>query len=326
MSHRKWDGAIAMLNLALWYRRFGEPESVLQAETTPLSPRQPGKIRVRMLFSPVNASDLIPITGAYRHRTPLPAIAGYEGVGIVTETPAAYPALLGKRVLPLRGQGTWQRYVDCPAAYAVPVPDDVDSLLAARAYINPLAAQMMLDRYPPVGKTVLLTAAGSDCAVLLGQWARQAGAEAVYGIHRSPVHAQRLAEMGIVPIAQHDMTAVNAAAAQAEVVYDATGGSLAETILSVMPETGTFVCYGLLSGQTFRQQRPLPRVAWFHIRNYLDALSAEAWQAEFRRIWPKLRASQCSDVTLYPLSEWQRAVGNYREAGRTGKPMLSMDN
>lgn len=244
----------------------------------------------------------------------------------MTETPAAYPALLGKRVLPLRGQGTWQRYVDCPAAYAVPVPDDVDSLLAARAYINPLAAQMMLDRYPPVGKTVLLTAAGSDCAVLLGQWARQAGAEAVYGIHRSPVHAQRLAEMGIVPIAQHDTAAVNAAAAQAEVVYDATGGSLAETILSVMPETGTFVCYGLLSGQTFRQQRPLPRVAWFHIRNYLDALSAEAWQAEFRRIWPKLRASQCSDVTLYPLSEWQRAVGNYREAGRTGKPMLSMDN
>ncbi|KAB2528348.1 alcohol dehydrogenase, partial [Enterobacter hormaechei] len=197
-----------MLNLALWYRRFGEPESVLQAETTPLSPRQPGEIRVRMLFSPVNASDLIPITGAYRHRTPLPAIAGYAGVGIVTETPAAYPALLGKRVLPLRGQGTWQRYVDFPAAYAVPVPDDVDSLLAARAYINPLAAQMMLDRYPPVGKTVLLTAAGSACAFLLGQWARQAGAEAVYGIHRSPVHAQRLAEMGIVPIAQHDTTSV----------------------------------------------------------------------------------------------------------------------
>lgn len=315
-----------MLNLALWYRRFGEPESVLQPETAPMPPRQPGEIRVRMLFSPVNASDLIPITGAYRHRTPLPAIAGYEGVGIVTETPAAYPTLLGKRVLPLRGKGTWQRYVDCPAGYAVPVPDDVDSLLAARAYINPLAAQMMLDRYPPTGKTVLLTAAGSDCAVLLGQWARQAGAEAVYGIHRSPVHAQRLAELGIVPIAQQDMAAVNAAAARADVVYDATGGSLAETILGVMPESGTFVCYGLLSGQTFRQQRALPRVAWFHIRNYLDALSTEAWQAEFQRIWPKLRASQCSDVTLYPLSEWQRALGNYREAGRTRKPVLSMEN
>ncbi|MCY0771451.1 zinc-dependent alcohol dehydrogenase family protein [Enterobacter cloacae complex sp. 2022EL-00788] len=315
-----------MHNLSLWYRRFGEPESVLQAESAALCTLKPGDLRVRMLFAPVNASDLIPVTGAYRHRTPLPAVAGYEGVGVVAEAPAAYAALLGKRVLPLRGQGTWQRYVDCPAEYAVPVPDDVDSRLAARAYINPLAAQMMLDRYPASGKTVLLTAAGSDCAILLGQWARRAGAEAIYGIHRSAVHAGRLADMGIVPIAQHDREAVNAAASRADVVYDATGGSLAETILSVMPERGTFVCYGLLSGQTFRQQRALPRVAWFHIRNYLDSLSAEAWQAEFQRIWPELRASRCSDLALYPLPEWQRALGYYREAGRAGKPVLSMED
>jgi NADPH:quinone reductase-like Zn-dependent oxidoreductase len=75
--------------------------------------------RANAVFS-VNASDLIPITGAYRHRTPLPAVAGYEGVGIVTDAPASFAHLLGKRVLPLRGQGTWQRYVDCPAEYAIP--------------------------------------------------------------------------------------------------------------------------------------------------------------------------------------------------------------
>ena len=68
---------------------------------------------------------------------------------------------------------------------------------------------------------------------------------------------------------------VTAVAARADVVYDATGGSLAETLLGVMPEEGVFVCYGLLSGQTFRQRRALPRVEWFHIRNYLDALSVE---------------------------------------------------
>jgi hypothetical protein len=45
---------------------------------------------------------------------------------------------------------------------------------------------MMLTRYPPEGKRVLLTAAGSDCAILLGQWARQAGAEAVYGFTVPP--------------------------------------------------------------------------------------------------------------------------------------------
>ena len=165
-----------MDNLALWYRRFGEPESVLQPEAGPPGELMPGNLRVRMLFSPINASDLIPITGAYRHRTPLPAVAGYEGVGIVTQAPASFAHLSGCRVLPLRGQGTWQHVVDCPAEYAIPVPEHIDSHLAARAYINPLAAQMMLTRYSPQNKQVLLTAAGSDCALLLGQWALRAGA------------------------------------------------------------------------------------------------------------------------------------------------------
>lgn len=52
-----------MNNLALWYRRFGEPESVLHAESSAPALRQPGDLRVRMLYSPVNASDLIPVTG-----------------------------------------------------------------------------------------------------------------------------------------------------------------------------------------------------------------------------------------------------------------------
>ena len=48
--------------------------------------------------------------------------------------------MIGKRVLPLRGSDTWQRYVDCDPETAVPVPDDIPGTLAARAYINPLSA------------------------------------------------------------------------------------------------------------------------------------------------------------------------------------------
>lgn len=313
-----------MDNFALWYRRFGEPESVLQVENTPAGNLMPDNVRVRMLFSPVNASDLIPMTGAYRHRTPLPAVAGYEGVGVVVQTAPEQAHLMGQRVLPLRGQGTWQTLVDCPANYAVPVPDDIDSHLAARGYINPLAAQMMLTLYPPQGKRVLLTAAGSDCAILLGQWARQAGAVEVYGIHRSPVHAGRLQAMGIVPIAQNDTARISAIAAHADVVYDATGGALAEAILKLMPEAGRFVCYGLLSGQTFRQRQALPRVEWFHLRHCLGALDVEGWQETFRQIWPRLRASQYSDVSLYPVAHWRDALQRYRQAGRLSKPLLKM--
>lgn len=313
-----------MDNLALRYGRFGEPGSVLQPDMSSPGPLMPGCLRVQMLFSPVNASDIIPITGAYRHRTPLPTVAGYEGVGVVIDAPEEAVHLLGKRVLPLRGQGTWQRYVDCPLRMAIPVPDDIHSHLAARAYINPLAAQLMLTHYPSAGKRVLLTAAGSDCAILLGQWARRLGAETVYGIHRSAIHADRLAALGIIPISQNETATIRAIAAQSDRVYDATGGRLAEEILNAMPEEGVFICYGILSGQPFRQQHARPRVEWFHIRNYLDTLSVEEWQAAFRQIWSRLRTSHYSEATLFPLTEWQAALTFYREAGRFSKPLLSM--
>lgn len=312
----------SMEHTALRYRQFGEPESVLQREISEKAPLQPGMLRVQMRLAPVNASDLIPITGAYRHRITLPAIAGYEGMGQVIAVPDGAALLPGQRVLPLRGEGTWQQYVDCPAALAIPVPDFVEDALAARAFINPMAAWLMLNLWPVQGKRVLLTAAGSDCAILLGQWAQRRGATAVYGIHRSAIHADRLRAIGIVPVAQQDSDTVRALAASSDIVYDATGGELAQTILNSMRSSATFVCYGLLSGQPFSLQRHFPPTHWFHIRNHFAALSPQAWQAAFSEIWPLLAESQYSDAMQIPFSAWPSALAGYRQAGRTHKPLL----
>ncbi|WP_039058367.1 zinc-dependent alcohol dehydrogenase family protein [Enterobacter sp. Bisph1] len=312
-----------MYNTSLVYRCFGDPLTTLQEETATLAPLRAGAIRVKMRFSPVNASDLIPIAGAYSHRITLPAIAGYEGVGVVTETNGSNANLLGTRVLPLRGSGTWQQYVDCPAELAVPVPDDIADTLAARAWINPFAAQMMLELYPVRGKHVLITAAGSDCAGYLAQWARLQGAKSVTGIYRSAIHAQRLAAYGIAPLADSDSAGIKQAAAKAAVVYDAVGGTLAETILQAMPQDGMFISYGLLSEEPFSIRRRLPVVHWFHIRNYLDAMPASAWQQAFVGIWDQLRNSQSSEVTLIDFHQWQQAIAQYHSAGRTVKPLLA---
>jgi len=314
-----------MENTALCYRQFGEPGSVLQRETAIKAPLQPGNLRVQMLMAPVNASDLIPITGAYRHRITLPATAGYEGVGRVIAAPDSAGSLLGQRVLPLRGEGTWQQYVDCPASMAIPVPDTIATPLAARAFINPMAAWLMLSLYPVQSKQVLLTAAGSDCGILLGQWALRQGAKAVYGIHRSAIHAERLRGMGIASIAQQDSDSIRAIAATSDLAFDATGGELAQTILSAMHKRAAFICYGLLSGQPFTLQRHFPPMHWFHIRNHFEALNPQAWQAAFREIWPSLAASQYSDARLLPFTDWQSALAHYRQAGRTCKPVLGFE-
>src|SRR5260370_29738506 len=75
---------------------FGPPEELLQVRDVaePGEPG-PGQVRVRMLASPINPSDLHYIRGDYGKRPILPATPGFEGVGIVE---AAGSGLLARRV------------------------------------------------------------------------------------------------------------------------------------------------------------------------------------------------------------------------------------
>jgi NADPH:quinone reductase-like Zn-dependent oxidoreductase len=311
--------------LSLWYRQFGAPDAVLSLEASCLEKRDTGHIRVRMSAAPINPSDLIPITGAYRHRVQPPMIAGYEGVGTVVEAPLQGPCRVGQRVLPLRGTGTWQSYVDCDPAFAVPVPEDIDDDLALRAYINPLAAFLMIRRFSPAGRTVLLTAASSTCAGLLAEWCLAAGARSVIGIHRSPQSLKALPASGMTLIQADDLSAITAFAKTSDLVFDAVGGGLATQVLANLPPGATVVSYGLLSGElpVFVSGAPVPQR--FHIRDHLEGVTPRLWQDWFAEIWPLLRAAHLPPVTRFPVADWRQALAHFHTPGRRSKPVLVFD-
>lgn len=312
-----------MLNDALWYRRFGQPAQVLTLEATKLTDLAPGAVRVRMAAAPINPSDLIPIGGAYSHRVRPPLVAGYEGVGTVVAAGGPAAAMIGRRVLPLRGAGTWQRYVDCDPAWTVRVPDAVDTGLAARGYINPLAAMLMLRLWPVEGRRVLVTAAGSSCANLLAQWALAAGAREVVGVYRSAAHRDRLMELGVAPLSMAGD--VEAAAARADLVFDAVGGTLATRVLAAMPSAGAFVSYGLLSGVGFTRSSTGPAPQRFHLRDRLDGLEPSVWQGWFADLWPLLTHAWLPQAAYFPLSSWREALALFETPGRQVKPMLGLE-
>ncbi|AHG20606.1 alcohol dehydrogenase [Chania multitudinisentens RB-25] len=313
-----------MHNLALWYRKFGAPEETLKIERKALDIRPINLVRIRMICSPVNASDLIPITGAYGHRIVPPLVAGYEGVGYVFDAPDSYKELIGKRVLPLMGQGTWQKFVDCEPDRLISVPDDISDELASRAYINPVAALMLLRTYSPQGKRILLTASSSDCGILLGQWALLLGAKSVTGIYRSSIHERRLYECGITPISQDKIEQISLAANESDLVFDAVGGELAELLLENISEKSVYVCYGSLSGKLFRQKKFFPEVKWFHLRDYVKNLSVMQWKNIFIDIWSLLKISKYHDTISFSLNNWQDAIKFYKKSGREQKPILIM--
>lgn len=311
-----------MWNDALCYQQYGAPETVLALHHLPLPPLAPGLVRVQMRYAPVNPSDLIPITGAYRHRTTLPSVAGYEGVGVVVEASMRGYPLLGQRVLPLRGAGTWQRYLDIDPHWLVSVAQGIDDEVAARGYINPLTAMLMLTRWPVVGKHVLLTAASSSCASLLAQWALAMGARSVSGIIRSPRHAPRLQQYGVYPLLENDRALIEQVSQYSELVFDAVGGELADLLLSVLPVTSTLVSYGLLSGRPFTQTRASAAVRKFHLREALPTLSVEQWQGAFAEIWQRLPTTMQPPAQRLVFRDWREAIAAAGQPGKGGKILL----
>ncbi|QEH35945.1 Alcohol dehydrogenase GroES-like domain protein [Aquisphaera giovannonii] len=305
-------------------RRFGRPADVLALEEEPLGPRPAGAIRVRMIAAGINPSDLIPIAGAYAHRITLPMVAGYEGAGVVEEADPPWSGLVGRRVLPLRGPGTWQSVVDADPRWTIVVPDDIPDDVAARAYINPLAALLMLDSWPVQGRRVLLTAGGSSCARLLGRWALDADAAEVTSVIRSNVHAETLSGLGLTPVRMDDPGAVRRAAYRADLAFEAVGGPLAGTILDAMPATSHLISYGLLSGTPFVPVQGKATVHRFHVRDHLPRLDPDSWRACFDRLWPRLCGPGLVPARRFPMGAWREALAAHESAGRGFKVVLDL--
>ena len=69
-----------------------------------------------------------------------------------------------------------------------------------------------------------------------------------------------------------------------DLVFDAVGGELANTLLSVLPASSILISYGLLSGQPLTQTRGSATVRKFHLREALPTLSVAAWRRGGRRL------------------------------------------
>src|ERR1700680_299775 len=117
---------------ALIFRKTGEPKSILELAEMPVPPLGPGEVLVRVLLSPINASDLHMVRGRYGYQPELPASPGIEGVGIVEAVgPGVQGSMVGTRVVFVHTWNTWREQIVCPVDRLVPVPDGLGDPAAA---------------------------------------------------------------------------------------------------------------------------------------------------------------------------------------------------
>ncbi len=124
----------------------------------------------------------------------------------------------------------------------------------------------------------MLTAASSSCASLLGQWRWRWRPLGEAGLFARPQHRARLEQAGIYPILDTDRALMEKVSQHSDLVFDAVGGELANTLLSVLPGSSTLISYGLLSGRPLTQTRGSATVRKFHLREALPTLSVAAWR------------------------------------------------
>jgi NADPH:quinone reductase-like Zn-dependent oxidoreductase len=247
---------------ALIFHETGEPKNVLTMEEIPTPPLNPGEALVRVLLSPINASDLHMVRGRYGYQPKLPASPGIEGIGIVEAVgPGVQNSMIGTRVVFLDTWSTWREQIVCPADKLVPVPDGLDDAAAASSYINPLTAwALTLSAHNlKEGDWLLQTAAASSVGKFVLQLAQQYRFKTINVIRRREQESiiRNLGGNEVICTADEDLRArLNelTSGKGIERAIDCVAGEVGAEIARNLSPGGTMLVYGALSSH--RQTDP----------------------------------------------------------------------
>lgn len=316
-------------------RDFGDPTQVVELEAFLPGEIAPGQVRVSMTTSTINPSDLITISGAYRSRTPLPFMPGFEGVGIVTEVGAGCSRLVpGQRVIPIGTAGSWQNVKDNAEDWCLLVPDGLDDEQAATSYINPLTAWAMLHeeyRIRP-GMTVAISAAGSAIGQMIIRLANGMGITPI-AFYRSDKAGSNLIGLSAEKIQYDTSASLSEICARwpgpkVDAFFDCVGGEDAAAFSRLVKPGGLFAHYGLLSGKSIATSswvRKDVNIKLFHLRSWIRTVPLE----QVHRAYDRVTALTCvgdisTDVRArYSLDQVTAALVQAASSSPDGKVLLN---
>jgi len=334
----------------LQFETVGEPGEVLRLADGPVP--EPGHLEVvvRLIARPINPSDLVYIRGRYGVQPALPAVPGFEGIGVVDAVgPGVVKFRPGDRVVPLFQQGTWQQHLVGLVGALLPVPDNVDDGSAAQVLVNPFTAFVMLrevlqvqtrtreEHGPPLNRWLIQTAAGSA----LGRQIIELGKVwdfRTINVVRRPEQVDELLEFGAQHVICSSTESIKDRVKEltdgegAWAAIDAVGGEVGSEVARSLRVGATMLVVAALSGQPLQvgagtllfKQLQL-RGFWLHQWQASRDATAEKVETIAAELFKLMAAGKLtmSVEAAYDLAEYQVAVAHAERAGRTGKVLLT---
>jgi NADPH:quinone reductase-like Zn-dependent oxidoreductase len=250
-------------NRVVLISRFGGADE-LQVVDAPLPTARRGEVRVRVLASSLEYTDVVIRRHLYPwvHRRP-PFVLGYDVVGEVDQLGDGVSGLqLGDRVADLTVLGSNTGYRTLRADRLVRVPAGVDAAEASALILSWTTAYQLLHRAARVqrGQRVLVHGAAGAVGQALLALGRRAGLE-LWGTARGK-HAGLIRELGAAPIDYQREDFTRVLPGGFDVVFDGIGEDGYRRSLAALKRGGLLCAYGYSAGVR-AQRRMLTILMWF---------------------------------------------------------------
>jgi NADPH:quinone reductase-like Zn-dependent oxidoreductase len=318
--------------------RWGDPDEVLQIRDAPVPQPGRGQVRVRMLASPVNPSDVLMIRGQYGRQPPLPATPGFEGVGVVEAGSGLLARrVMGRRVAVLNGDsGNWQEHVVIPARQAVPVPDALPDEQVASFFVNPASA-LIMTRYVlrvPAGAWLLQTAAGSNLGRMVIRLGERFGFRTLNVVRRS-AQVEELRPLGGTAFVATDVESLTDRVREltkgegVRYAIDAVGGATGSAVVGTLGRSGRVLVYGRMAAEPLTLD-PVTllvgqkRVAGFWLSEWIRDQHPLRLFLLFRRLGRLIQEGDLATEVgqAFSLDQVREAIRQAEVPGRKGKTLL----
>lgn len=290
-------------------------------------------IRIAVTAAGVSFPDALLTRGLYQLRPEPPFVPGAEVSGVVTEAPGGSGFAVGQRVVAFPGLGGFAETVLVPPHLVFPLPDEVDTEVAAGLPMNLLTVHFaLLDRGRlRAGERVLVHGAGGGVGVAAIQLAvaRDAHVIAVASTEQKATMARSAGAHQVVGVegfreAVRELTGGEGV----DIVLDPVGGDRVTDSLRCLRRRGRLLIVGFAAGQI-----PTVKVNRLLLNN-LDVVGVgwgAHWLAEpgypaeqWTQLLPDLQAGRLLPPigARHRLEDAAEAVASLEERRAAGKVLL----
>ena len=237
-------------------RHFGGPDG-LEVVDAPLPKAGPGQVRVRVLASSVNYTEVLIRRRLYPQTMRLqpPFVLGYDVVGEIDQLGEGVRGFqVGERVADMTVVGSNATYRTLRAGDLTRVPQEIDAAEAASLILSWTTAYQLLHRAAQVkaGQRVLVHGAAGAVGQALLALGRLAGLE-VWGATRGQ-HAAMIRELGAKPIDYQREDFTRVLPGGFDVVFDGIGEDGYRRSFAALKPGGLLLAIGFSAGVQAKQR------------------------------------------------------------------------